>query len=163
MHLESKLNQILESDLIAQLKQYDIFDILNQEKITPNFVKLAKLGQIEANLEDICKNDGTPFQTEQECNEHILNYYSNLNKKQTTPIDTPTIAEFLGPNIVNSPQVLNAKLTHEIKEQLKLDISLTELNKAISECKVNTASGLDGVNYAFLTKFWATFCTPLHK
>jgi hypothetical protein len=39
------------------------FDSLNNEKITPYFLSLAKRPQNAENLSDINQDDGTPFET----------------------------------------------------------------------------------------------------
>ena len=159
--LENKLNLILDQDLEDDLKKYRIYEHLNNEKITTNFLKLAKSGGSIADLTDI-QHNGQPFPDSSTRRDYIFNYYRNLYTNNNVR-DRTTIEEFLGPDILAKAQVRNSKIPENTSNDLENELSLLELDRAISECNTNTAAGVDGIHYAFLKKYWQYFWNPLKK
>ena len=91
-------------------------------------------------------DDGQPFATEAERNNHIREFYVNLYK---LPADKPAnlagcVEKFLGPDICNHPTVLGMKLNLEEKNKLDQPISLLELDNAMKSSNKKSAPGIDG-------------------
>ncbi len=146
------------------MSKFKVFDILNHEKMTPAFLKLAKIGHGNATLEDICKNNGEPFVTDDERNKFITDYYKQIYKKDPDVSNNPqTIEEFLGPEILAKPHVINSKVPQNLAKNFEQALSLHELDQSISECNTHTSPGIDGVNFAFLKNFWNLLRTPLKQ
>jgi hypothetical protein len=61
--IESQLSDINETNLREELKNYKVFDRLNNEKITPVFMKMAK-SQTKSPEIDRIKNDTGTLLTE---------------------------------------------------------------------------------------------------
>ncbi len=72
-----------------------------------------------------------------------------------------SIEEFLGENVLNTPQIQNSKLPLNIANSLEAPLSVDELDVSRKECKSNTAPGIDGISYAFIKKFWSILRIPL--
>ena len=163
LETECALNRLSETEITDELRKYNIFDVLNQEKITPAFLQLAKIGKTDNSLEEVLKPTGEPFDTDKDRNEYITNYYKDVYSTQRHLNNDISIENFLGPAVLEAPQIQSAKLTRDEAEALDLEISLLELDKAVSECRNNTAPGPDGFSYAFLKQFWQHFRIPLQK
>ena len=84
--IESRLDLLSESEITDDLRKYNIFDILNQEKITPAFLQLAKIGQKEASLDEVCNETGEQFPTPEERNSYITDYYRNVYSPKPRPL-----------------------------------------------------------------------------
>ncbi len=163
--IENLLSNINQTELLRELEKTEIFEYINNEKITPFFLKLAKGNRNKGDLRDICQPDGTNFANELDRTEFIVNYYENI---YSTPPDRPdnpapgSIDDFLG-EIADHPIVTSSKLTIEERNEFERFLSIHELDKAISECKNKSACGIDGINYQFLKKFWSFLRVPLLK
>ena len=140
--LEARLVRMQDEELEADLQRYAIFEHLNKEKITPAFLKLEKMSKSDADLSEICKEDGTQFSSTTERNEYIFNYYKNLYKK-TGNGTASSIEDFLGPEILSKPHVINSKIPENISATLETNLTLMELEKSINECNTHTAPGGD--------------------
>ena len=161
---ENKLNSLHNEELLNELESNDLFDILNSEKMTPVFLKLAKAKKDEASLRDIHNSNGEPFVNLVNRNAYITEYFKKLYSQ--TPEEMPlgqTIEQFLGPEIVGNPIVQASKLREDERMALEQPMSLAELDKALGQCKTGTACGMDGVSYGFLKKYWQLFRVPLYK
>jgi hypothetical protein len=76
--LEKKLDSIIDNNLRNRLEATNNFEILQNEKITPFFLKLAKGNKAEASLSDLLDDDGNPFRTDAELKAHIRNFYQKI-------------------------------------------------------------------------------------
>ena len=162
--LEKELNTVFENEILSKLEKSSLFDYLHNEKISPIFLKLAQCSTSEARLEDINKDDGTRFFSDQERNEYIVKYYENIYNPVADVInDQMSIEEFLGPVICNNRIVTDSKLTQIEIERLDSPLNIGELDQAILDCKSRTAGGPDGIGNAFLKKFWDLIRIPLFK
>ncbi len=63
------------------------FEILNDEKITPNFINLSKGAKSEASLMDLKKEDGQNFKNENERKAYVRDFYRNLYKIPECDLD----------------------------------------------------------------------------
>jgi hypothetical protein len=90
-----------------------MFEVVNMEKMTPAFLAIAKNTRRDASLSDIRDDNDAVFRTGKERDDYIVNYFKNIYSIKP---DTDTglqgcIERFLGPEILNIPEVINAKIT----------------------------------------------------
>jgi hypothetical protein len=97
-------DRILEAESILNRQRIDIenctsFEYLNDEKITPYFVSLAKCNTASATTDSICDENGDPFHSPELRNNFVRNFYANLYKipDGQEPASERCIEEFLGP------------------------------------------------------------------
>ena len=161
--IETILDRFAESELISELEKYSIFDHINQEKITPYFLKLAKSNNSEGKLANIVDNNGGQFANDSDRKLFIKNFYADIYKLDETEPDwlDGSIEQFLGPAICNHPIVRDSKISEQLKLNLEAPLTLEELDKAMESAKIRTAAGPDGIDNSFLKKFWKYFRTPL--
>ena len=164
-NLEKILLNINEAELKLEVEKSPLYEFINNEKITPEFLKLAKATRAESRLADIKKADGSDFVSHAERNEYIVQYFANIYKKPEGPdrLGEGAIENFLGQDIVNHPIVANSRLTAEEAASLEGDLTLAELDSAINECRTRSAPGPDGINNAFIKKFWYLLRIPIQK
>jgi hypothetical protein len=80
LRTERELNRIVDDAMREEILKMRNFEQLNSEKITPYFLSLAKKCNTMDSLVDICKDDGSPFDTVAERNAFIRHYYANAYK-----------------------------------------------------------------------------------
>jgi len=163
--LEQRLNSYSDTLMKNEIIKFKIFENLNNEKITPFFIKLAKCSDKSQTLKDLKDMDGNHFVDSVERGAFISDFYAKLYKKPSSdPANySGCIEEFLGPEIVNSAIVRDSKLNETEKRLLESEISLEELDAALKEANKKSAPGLDGLSLRFIEKFWNIFRVPLHK
>jgi len=161
--IENRLQNITDQQLNDDLSCYSIYEYINHEKITPSFLKLAKIGKSESLLSDVRDADGTPFADNDAQNEYIVGYYENVYKKPPQEQARPSIEEFLGPQVLATDVVRNAKVGLLDRELLEMQLSLVEIDQSINQCKSSTAPGSDGFGYRFLKQFWQLLRVPLFR
>ncbi len=160
---ELELSNLIEHDLVEELKQNKKFENLNNEKITPYFMTLAKLPDTEAVLTDIQQEDGTDFLTKKDRDDYIVDYYRQVyNNNDNIDRTHTTIDSFLG-NVSTHPDVVSSKLNEDEKEDLDRPLSIDELDLSIKKAKTNSAPGIDGISNKFIQHFWRFFRVPLYK
>jgi hypothetical protein len=81
LRTERELNQIVSDDMREEVLRMRNFEQLNNEKITPHFLSLAKKPHSSDSLVDICKENGEPFEDPNERDTYIRNYYAETYKK----------------------------------------------------------------------------------
>jgi hypothetical protein len=139
------------------------FERLNDEKITPYFMSLAKQSCTDALLSDIRNNNGGDFIDCSEREKYIVEYYKDLYKaKVNDNIGVNSINDFLG-DVATHPDVISSKLTENEKLDLERPLSLAELDSSAKKGKLNTAPGIDGMTNKFILNFWEYFRSPLYK
>jgi hypothetical protein len=139
-------------------------DILDNEKITPHFLRLAKTINSDS-LEKIRNFDGTIFKTKTDREAYIVDFYRKL---YSLPENMPEnfencIENFLGPEICANPVVVNSKLSETERNELEQPLSLNELDESVKKLNLRSAPGIDGVSNKFISKFWTLFREPLHR
>jgi len=148
----------------TEIENLSSFEYLNDEKITPYYVSLAKCNKATATTDSICNDDGYPFTVAAERNEYVRNFYANLYKipQGQEPAAEGCIEEFLGPEICNSAIVRDSKIPLNKRNELEQPITIEELD--ISAAQGNrSAAGMDGLSNCFIKKFWALLRVPLHR
>ena len=92
-----------------------------QEKITPYFVKLAKISKSDSNLDVIHNGDGQHFSTSKERNDYIVNFFCEIYKKPACEPENLSgcIQDFLGEDICRHPVVKNSILTTAERDKLE--------------------------------------------
>jgi Reverse transcriptase (RNA-dependent DNA polymerase) len=141
-----------------------IFDRLTSEKMTPYFLKLAKVSKKTESTSSIKKHCGSDFETLNDNREFISNFYEDLYKKPANErnVNQDDIANFLG-DVAAEPEVQNSKITNAEKTLLDAEISLPELDFAVNQSKKRTAPGIDGFSYTFIRTFWSYIRIPLYN
>jgi Reverse transcriptase (RNA-dependent DNA polymerase) len=162
--LEAKITAINNAELRSKIENFSQFEILNNEKMTPFFLKLCKGSKNSAELNIVCDDNGKPFLTDYDRDEYIVRYFENVYKvPENHPINLNGCVErFLG-EFANHDLVMACKLNNDKKNHLDRPLTIDELDLSVTECKINTAGGPDGLNNRFLKKFWHYIRTPLFK
>ena len=161
--VESQLNALCDSQMRTEFLKLRNHEILNNEKITPIFVKMASCAKPSYKISDILDNSGKPFVNNKALSEFGVNYFQQIYSK---PIDEPLnlsgcIKNFLGQDILANPVVTSSKLTVNEAAQLEAPLSLYELDEAAKQANKKSAPGADGLSNEFIIKFWNVFCVPL--
>jgi Reverse transcriptase (RNA-dependent DNA polymerase) len=160
--LERDLNNLNDFEMEEQLKYFSVYDNLNNEKITPAFLSLARLQTNKSSLDVIKDNEGNPFDNDEARNDFILDFYRNLYKLPAGSGDPrPSIEAFLGEDICNNKIVRDSVLTEDERVLMDRDLSLAELDEAVKNIKIRSAAGPDGISNAFIKKFWQYLRIPL--
>ncbi len=130
------------------------FEKLNDEKITPYFMSLAKQSCTDALLSDIRNDNGIDFIDSNDRENYITEYYRDLYRvRANNNIDNDSILHFLGDVSVH-PDVVGSKLTENEKNDLERPLNLAELDSSAKKGKLNTAPGIDGMTNKFILHFW---------
>ena len=160
--LERRLSELTESELRNELLKIKNFERLNNEKITPYFLKTAKSSKPDASLDNLKNDLEQQFNSDEDRDEYITRYYENIYKKPLNdPIATPdNIDNFLG-ETANHPTVNNAKLTDAEKLSLEAPLNIQEFEKSMAESNLASAPGIDGISNKFIKHFWHLFWYPL--
>ncbi len=137
-----------------EVENLSSFEYLNDEKITPYYVSLAKCNNATATTDSICNDDGTPFNEAAERNEYVRNFYANLYKilQGQEPAAEGCIEEFLGPEICNSAIVRDSKIPLNKRNELELPVTIEELDVSAAQGN-RSAAGMDGWSNCFIKKF----------
>ncbi len=164
LELERVLIRQLDLEMRTELENSSNFEYLNDEKITPYFVNLAKCNKATATTDVICNENGDPFPTSQDRNEYVKNFYADLYKipDGQQPAADGCIEEFLGPLICSSKTVRDSKLTEAKRMELELAVTIEELDLSASQGN-KSAAGMDGLSNCFIKKFWPLLRKPLHR
>ncbi len=159
--LENLLNDASEKYISDSLSNYVKSDVLNSEKMTPRFLKIAEKN-VESSLSSIRKPDGTNFQDNKERGDYIVDFYETLYKNPPNiPLNFDNCVEnFLG-DLVNHPAIAEKKLLEEERTRLEADFSVEELDAAMDTCNLRSAPGMDGFSNKVIKKFWLFFRYPL--
>jgi hypothetical protein len=162
--MEKKLDSIIDNSLRNRLEATSNFEILQNEKITPFFLNLAKGNKSEASLTDLLDDDGNPFRSDAELKEHIRNFYQKIYRKPESDnrIRDDSIKTFLGEEICNSRLVKDCIIPDHKAEQFEEFLSIEELDESASQGN-RSAAGMDGINNCFIKKFWHLLRIPLHR
>jgi len=129
---ELQLANIIELELKEELSLIKNFERLNDEKITPHFLKLAKTPTVMDSIDSICDINNEPFETSEHRHSHIHSYYSTLYKKPQAGANNFSIEEFLG-ECASEPEVLNSKISDEEKILLDRPLGIEELDTAVKK------------------------------
>jgi exonuclease III len=166
IHRQEKiLNDIVEEDLKKELSNYELFERLNQEKITPHFMNLVRNDAKQShNLNTICDDNGDGFESEVLLENYVTNFYSELYKKPNNePVLTDdSVSRFLSDSGLH-PAVLDSKLNNDEKNTLDADLDILEFDTAATQIKLNSSPGIDGISNRFIKKFWTYFRVPIFK
>jgi len=152
-----------EESISNKLKSMPIFEHLHNEKMSPVFLKLARGASKTTPMLEIRDNAGNVFNSDQDRKKFMVEEYERIYVPDNNigPIGVEQIADFLGAEICNSNLVRECILNDDESNTLEGEITLAELDKAISKCKLNSAGGTDGINNRFLKRFWHLLRIPL--
>ncbi len=162
LRTERELDRIIELELREEVVKMQKFERLNNEKITPYFLSLAKQPNVTCKLSDITKEDGTPFESCAEQNEYIRGYYADTYKRVENGNNNISIESFLG-EVANEEVVISSKLNEAERNELETDLRLEEFDAAVEQAKLNTSPGIDSISNWFIKRFWNIFRKPLYE
>jgi exonuclease III len=171
--LEMQLSTIVELELKEELSTIKNFERLNDEKITPFFLKLAKKPETNDSLTQITDDNNAPYASDEERVHSIYSFYRDLYSvpSGTDPNPNPdphprnpesSIEEFLG-DVALEEEVINSKISDEERTVLDAPLTLAELDRSMKKSKLNSAPGIDGISNRFIREFWEFFRMPLFK
>jgi hypothetical protein len=162
--LERRLNEINDARLRSKLESNRNFEILNNEKITPNFVNLSRGSKSESTLSDLRDDSGDPFGSDIEMKEYVRNFYKNLYRRPAADLNfnENCIRDFLGEEIVNSRLVQDSIIPAQLSNEFETELSLNELDISAAEGN-RSASGMDGLSNCFIKRFWEFLRIPLFR
>jgi len=161
--IENKLQRLIDNEMKQLVLDSKTFECLNNEKANQHFLNMAKIRAKEVGLEIIKKENGEDFNSKEEREDYIKNFWGSLYTKENLPLKNLSIAEYLGRDIVQDPIVKNSILTEEEKNRFEIPISLDELDIAMEKANKKSAPGIDGYPCRFIYKFWHIFRKPLQK
>jgi hypothetical protein len=132
--LEKKLQAISERDIESALEFHPTFEHLNGEKMSPNFLRLARTSSDPTDISVIKDDNNLDFNSGRSREEYIVNYYSNI---YTLPDDALVnydglIENFLGNEICNHPFVLDSKLRVEESATLNAELTIAGLTALVT-------------------------------
>jgi hypothetical protein len=159
--LEHTLNEVVELELKEELSLMKNFEQLNNEKVTPYFMSLAKAKANTFTLEELKNDNGENFDNKEGREKHITDFYEHLYKKVEITGD-PSIENFLG-DIAREPAVRGSILDNDEKTHLDRELGIDEFDLAVGKLSNNTAPGIDGISNRFIKRFWHILRTPLHR
>jgi hypothetical protein len=164
LELEMLLNKQLDLELRAEIENLSSYEYLNDEKITPYFVSLAKNNKATASIDTICDDNGNAFINAADRNEYVRDFYAKLYR---VPDGQPAnvegcIENFLGPEILNSRLIADSKIPANKAQELESDITIEELDVSVLQGN-KSAAGMDGLNNCFIKRYWKYLRTPLHR
>jgi hypothetical protein len=134
--LKKELSNILESELKSELHLIKGFEHMNDEKITPHFLQMAKnlqknpyLEIIEVPVEERLTGDVGLDRTN-----YILKFSGDLYGVPvgSSALTDNSIPEFLD-RAAHSPEILNAKLTPEERDNLEVPVRIEEFDIAVKK------------------------------
>ncbi len=89
-------NRIVEAELRDELLKMHNFEKLNDEKITPYFLSLAKHPHHAESLCDITSDNGTIFENRVDRGNYIKNHFADTYKRLLDTVTDQSISNFLG-------------------------------------------------------------------
>jgi hypothetical protein len=106
-------------------------------------------------LDAICDDTGTHFGNHVERETYITDFYKKLYSKPIGPEQNgDCLTNFLS-DVLDHPAVNDSKLSVEEKDELDLDLEISEFDAAIKKTKTNTSPGIDGISNRFNKKILA--------
>jgi len=161
--LEHRLVNLRENRIKREVENYKISELLNSEKMTPQFLNLLKCTKGEDSLSVVKDGNGEVFDNKVAQEEYIRSEYEKIYKKPINrALDDDCIEKFLE-EVNTIEEVNNTKLTVQERQNLEQDLTLDELDKAVRKVKVKSAPGADGYSNKFIKHHWDTFRVPLFR
>jgi hypothetical protein len=110
LRCECELNRVVEDELREEILKMRRFEDLNNEKISPYFLSLAKRPHNSKSLVDLNRDKGTPFDSKTDRDRHIKDYFVDTYKCLPDTVTDKPIKAFLG-NVAQHPGVIGSKLS----------------------------------------------------
>ena len=150
--IEEDLNSILEREVEDKVQNYIKDDIILNEKMTPQFLRLAKNNKSEP-MSCIKNGDGIKFNSINDRGEYIRSFFEQLYTVPDTALlgFRGCVRDFLGEEICNNTVVRGMILTDPEKTRLDQPITLEELDEALASSNKRSAPGIDGVSNRLIT------------
>ena len=96
----------------------------------------------------ICDENGVQFESSELLKNYVGTYFENIYKKRNNisdQINDEAINSFLGADILNRPEIQNAKLSEAEKIDLDSPLTIEELTKSINKANFKSAPGANGI------------------
>jgi len=147
---ERELSAFLEQEIREEIIAIKNFERLNNEKMTPYFLRVAKDTTKPPESNSICDDNGEEFKDDSTRDNHITGFYKDLytEPRKGIIVTQDDIRAFLG-DTVDKQEVKDSILTEDEKEDLDKDLTIDEFDTAVKQTKKNTAPGIDGISYSF--------------
>jgi len=161
--LERVANDYVDTKVKSEFEKLKNFEVLNMEKITPFFLKLAKSTRPTSMLSGIKNELGMEFENEVDQKKYILEYYGSVYKIPTgrKKVVKGDIEKFLGPEILNHPLVKGSIIPESLRDELDKPLTINELDNALNKLNSKSAAGIDGFSSKFIKKTWFLLRVPL--
>jgi Reverse transcriptase (RNA-dependent DNA polymerase) len=162
---EQQLNKIVDLEMKYEMEKLSNYELINDEKITPHFLTLAKVSKKSESLTQICNGTGSEFEHDGDRVEYIRSFFENIyvQDSNAAPLSDSCVEDFLGPEICENETVKNSKLTQDEKEFFDREFTLNEFDVALQGLNEKSAGGMDGISAKFLKKFWYCIRIPLYR
>ncbi len=160
-NLECQLSTIIDLELKDELALVKNFERLNDEKITPYFLQLAKKPDSGESLNNLKDENNLYFESDKLREEHIISFYRDLYKSPVQAQTNNTALESFLEDVTHHPEVESSKLNDEEKNFLDRPLTIGELDNLVKKCKINSSPGIDGISNRFIKEFWEFFRVPL--
>lgn len=133
---ENELSLVIENEIRDEISSIKSFETMNNERMTPFFLKMAKSSSKPPDLDSVCDDTGTEFENCDLRGQYITDFYKKLyeDPSKGREITERDILDFLGP-CANEPEVIASKLNDDEKENLDTPILITEFDSAIKDTK----------------------------
>jgi len=156
-----KLTRFDDYELKQRASKFRKFLDENNEKATRAFCRLNKEGKCNDDVTQIGKDgvNGGPFDSNEERNKHVGDFYSNLFKKKLDRL--LSIEDFLSRETCNEDWLKAKKLNDNEKLDLEGEVTMEELNESLKTSNMQSSSGWDGLSFKVIKKYWK-WVGPLH-
>lgn len=157
----SKAETYNKEILEKKIEHMEMYEHLHNERISPLFLSIQQSKSRNKKLEQMCKEDGTPFDSCKERYEFILNKFKNKYKERKNISSKSNIMKFL--QEVDKRVVKSRMLTDEDKDSIEGYITLREMDVAVRQLNRKSSGGVDGFTQTFILKFWPWLRIILHN
>jgi hypothetical protein len=138
----------MDRELKERAGKFKIFFKTNNEKPTRAFYKIGKQKKLNDSTNRIRDKNGESFRSDEERKEYVGSTFEKLYKKRIDRLIE--IENFLE----EEGDVGRRKLSEEERISLEGEITMEEIEVALKESNMDSASGWDGVSYYMLSKIW---------
>jgi exonuclease III len=147
--INTELEEIMDKELKERAGKFKIFFESNNEKPTRAFYKIGKQKKLNDSTNRIRDKNGEIFRSDEERKEYVGNTFEKLYKKRIDRlIEIENYLEEEGDGG-------RRKLSEGERISLEGEITMEEIEAALKESNMDSASGWDGVSYYMLSKIWS--------
>ena len=155
--LEMELKLLTEEIIQDEASVHRAYHLLNECKITPQFLSLEKRKTGYSNIVRLTNSEGNIVTNPKEIRQEMSNFYQNFYKKQDLSPTVDNIEKFLCSDDDQGPlkEARSRQIPNDIRDDLETELSKEELTEALMKhMKPNSAPGIDGFSVKFIREFW---------